>query len=628
MKKFTSVLLSIIFILSLFAVPFSAYSYVNYTDEKFADKETVYVASNPKAYPLEYYDKETKKIEGAMPKLLEYISEKTGYNFTYIDSTSGDNRKELARNNQVEMLTCVLSDEESIIELTKKQIKIFPIKIDGKDYEVYIAFTGIASDELISAVESCVNSVSNDEINAIALGEILAEEHASSVNKTKIIVALILNAVLFVAIVIFVIFNIINKKRLKRTSFIDQTFEVGNKKYLKKVFDEIEPNIKSSYYLHFFAFDITNVNKYYNNTEVDEILSFICEILKKKIEKNDVLARVNGGGFAVLRLTTGHDAVKWSEDIVDELGSFKTKFSKIVNPKFNCGLYKLNPADDMQTALNFALQGYLEAQKTDLPCYKVSEDMINKYIRDNQFQRDVGAAVSGEEFELFLQPIVAAKTQETLGFEALSRWNHKQYGFLNPGEYIDILEKTGEITRLDFYIFEKSCELLCTDYFSGNDMSIFCNFSRTTVSKADFFDRLSAILENYGFNRAKLVIEVTESIIHDDKKTFINNLHKVKSLGIRLALDDMGDGYTSFSDLRDYPVDIVKIDKSILDDIDQTNGIEILEGIIALSHILSKTVLCEGIEKEQQIKLLQDFDCDLLQGFYFSKPMPIDVILK
>ena len=156
----------------------------------------------------------------------------------------------------------------------------------------------------------------------------------------------------------------------------------------------------------------------------------------------------------------------------------------------------------------------------------------------------------------------------------------------------------------------------------GRKLSLSCNFARISIGRENFIPQLQKIADRYFFTRSNLVIEITEDAMESNKETAFTNISKCKELGFRIALDDAGSGYTSFSDLRDYPIDIVKIDRSILNSAVNQRGIALLKGIIALAHTLRMEVLCEGVETEAQEALLRQLDCDYMQGYYFYRALP------
>ena len=233
--------------------------------------------------------------------------------------------------------------------------------------------------------------------------------------------------------------------------------------------------------------------------------------------------------------------------------------------------------------------------------------------------------IENDEFKMYLQFVVDNKIKRIVSAEALSRWEDPQKGIIGPGDYIGHMETTGLISEHDFYMFELACRQLekwrDTEY---KDISISCNFTRITLSEEDCIDKLKAISQGYNFDKSKLAIEITEDAIEKDRETAKRNVRLCRELGFKIYLDDLGSGYTSLANLCDYPIDVVKIDRDILLKTSTKRGKDLFSGIIALAHNLNISVICEGVETEEQNTLVSQSNCDYIQGWYYSKPLPLE----
>ena len=250
--------------------------------------------------------------------------------------------------------------------------------------------------------------------------------------------------------------------------------------------------------------------------------------------------------------------------------------------------------------------------------YNLPKDEIN--ITDS-----ILSGMENNEFKMYLQFIVDTKTKKIVSGEALSRWDNPQKGIVGPGHYIGHMETAGLISQHDFYMFELACRQLekwqNTEY---NDISISCNFTRITLSEENCIDKLIEISKRYNFDKSKLAIEISEDAIEKDLETAKRNVKRCKELGFKIYLDDLGSGYTSLANLCDYPIDIVKIDRDILLRTNTVRGKDLLSGIIALGHSLNMSVICEGVETEEQNELVTQSECDYIQGWYYAKAIPLE----
>lgn len=249
----------------------------------------------------------------------------------------------------------------------------------------------------------------------------------------------------------------------------------------------------------------------------------------------------------------------------------------------------------------------------------------NENADENKTTESIIEGLKNNEFKMYLQFIVNNKTKKIVSAEALSRWEKPENGVVGPGSYIGHMETTGLISQHDFYMFELACRQLekwkDTEY---KDISISCNFTRITLSEEDCIDKLIAISEKYDFDKSKLAIEITEDAIEKDRENAKENVKRCKELGFRIYLDDLGSGYTSLANLCDYPIEVVKIDRDILLKASTKRGKDLFSGIIALAHNLNISVICEGVETEEQNNLVSQSECDNIQGWYYSKPLSLE----
>lgn len=231
--------------------------------------------------------------------------------------------------------------------------------------------------------------------------------------------------------------------------------------------------------------------------------------------------------------------------------------------------------------------------------------------------------LKNKEFKMHLQFIVDNKTKKIVSSEALSRWENSSGEVIFPGAYIGLMEKSGLIVKFDYYMFEMVCKKLSEWKDSDfNELTISCNITRITISEKSFVTKVKEIADKYDFDRSKLLIEITEDSIEKNMDVARNNIIKTKELGFSIALDDIGSGYTSLMSLCEYPIDVVKIDREVLLLSDRESGKKLFLGIISLIHSLNLKVVCEGVETEEQNKLVSESDCDYIQGWYYSKALP------
>ncbi|MGN0026140.1 MAG: putative bifunctional diguanylate cyclase/phosphodiesterase, partial [Clostridium sp.] len=280
-------------------------------------------------------------------------------------------------------------------------------------------------------------------------------------------------------------------------------------------------------------------------------------------------------------------------------------------------------------------------KRSDMAMYLAKINGKNRYeffdlklleVLDREFEIEKGLrrAIDKEEIRFLYQPKVNVNTGKVIGFELLVRWHSKNMGIVSPKEFIPIAENSGLIIPIGKYIIDESfkkCKELSLNTNKKFKMAI--NLSEVQIRDDEIVDYISMTLKKYNLDASYIELEITESIIMKSADKNIKTLEKIKRLGVTLALDDFGTGYSSLSYLRTLPIDVLKIDKSFIDGILIEEKSEyIINSIIELSHYLNLLVVAEGVETKEQLVYLEKSGCDIIQGYYFSKPIEFDDICK
>ena len=227
-----------------------------------------------------------------------------------------------------------------------------------------------------------------------------------------------------------------------------------------------------------------------------------------------------------------------------------------------------------------------------------------------------------DRFQLVVQPVIDLETGGIVGGEVLSRLNHPEQGIIFPDKFLPAVEEAGLYPKFDHYIFRKACELMGRMTEQGVMLQyLSCNFSRMTLSEKGAATRLAKIADDFGVPHDRMAVEITEREQETDTKQFCENLRQIKEAGFRIFVDDLGAGVTSVRDLWSYPVDVVKIDRSLLLAAEDDQGRTAYRGLRNLAVDLGCKVLCEGVETEEQHRMVLDAGCHYGQGFLFYRPM-------
>ena len=236
------------------------------------------------------------------------------------------------------------------------------------------------------------------------------------------------------------------------------------------------------------------------------------------------------------------------------------------------------------------------------------------------------SSIKNHDFKVYLQPKILLETNRAEGAEALVRWKHPEWGFQSPAEFIPLFEKNGFITKLDQYVWDKTCCYLRRwDDEGYPPVPVSVNVSRADIYHADIADIMVRTVSKYGLTPSRLHLEITESAYTEDPGQIIETVSHLRELGFVIEMDDFGSGYSSLNLIQSIPVDTLKIDKVFFKDktmeLDRLKAV--VGGIIRMSHSLSMVTVAEGVEYREQVEMLKQEGCDYIQGYIFDKPMNI-----
>ena len=437
-----------------------------------------------------------------------------------------------------------------------------------------------------------------------------------------------------------VIMDITNEKNSEQKihfmSYYDDITGIPNRKMFTEKFQEIinnNSNCKGQLGIIFFDIDnFKNINDTYGYEVGDEILLKLCERVENILDGRQTFARFGGDEF-IIAFPNVIDK-KEIEDFLDELLLKVRKPFQVNNKKIYCTIsvgISVYPKDDNRLGilLKKADMAMNKAKEEGKNRYKFFDiDILNILKRQYEIEKALRNAIENNEIFMVFQPKISIKGEKVNGFEALVRWINSELGFISPAEFIPIAESSGLIIDLGKYIIEESfrkCSELCN--ITKSKFHIAINISDIQLREEGFISFVSEMLEKYNIPPEYIEFEITEGVIMQSVVRNIELLIELKRLGVSIALDDFGTGYSSLSYLKRLPIDVLKIDKSFVDGIGVDEKSEyIAESIIKLSHSLNLKVVAEGVETKEQLGYLDKMKCDVVQGYYFSKPEKFEVI--
>ncbi len=361
----------------------------------------------------------------------------------------------------------------------------------------------------------------------------------------------------------------------------------------------------------------------------DQLLVDVAHRLKGSMREVDTFARLGGDEFVVL-LEDIHgvvDGIRAARRIQKLLKEGFLLGGRDVAASASIGIVLVSEHyDDPEDLLRDADLAMYRAKDLGRARYAVfDKDMHNRAMSMLQLESDLRGALQRGEFELHYQPIISFKDSAVIGFEALVRWNHPHQGQIHPKEFIPVAEESELIIPLGKWVLLEACRQMAAwqaGYPQDTPMTVSVNISGKQLKSGVLIEHVREALRSSGLQASSLVLEITESAIIGDAEGVSETFGRLKEIGVQLHLDDFGTGYSSLSLLRRFPFDTLKIDQSFVSGVVSSNGNqEIIRTIVSLAQNLNKEAIAEGIEGEGQLEHLKGLECELGQGYFFSRPL-------
>ena len=360
----------------------------------------------------------------------------------------------------------------------------------------------------------------------------------------------------------------------------------------------------------------------------DQLLVAVAERLKACLRPVDTVARLGGDEFTLLLegVTGVSDAARVAERIAQELRAPFALEAQEVFATTSTGIAVSSSAQGQPTdLLRHADLAMYRAKSKGKACYEVFEpSMSTDALERLELETELRRALGREEFRVYYQPEILLESGDIVGMEALVRWEHPEHGLLLPQEFLPIAEESNLIMPIGQWVLREACKQLRTwqEKYPNNAPLVMS----VNLSTREFFQPslIAEILRETGVDPRTLQLEITEgAVAYDNAQNANNTLWNLKTLGVQLAIDDFGMGYSSLSYLKRFPVDLLKIDRSFVRELGKDlKDTKIVAAIIHLARALDLKVIAEGVETAEQVEQLRKMECDMVQGSYFSKPLP------
>ena len=371
-----------------------------------------------------------------------------------------------------------------------------------------------------------------------------------------------------------------------------------------------------------------DVNDTLGHPAGDKLLTVVAGRLRELVRDMDTVARMGGDEFAILQMGISEpaDATGLAGRINDALCAPYIIDGQQVVMGTSVGI-ALGPidGDTPEQILRNADLALYRAKGDGRGTYRFFEPEMDTQMRERTaLEHDLRRALVANEFELHYQPIVDLATNNVAGFEALIRWHHPERGMVSPGSFIPLAEQTGLIVPIGEWAIRDACR---TAARWPNNIKIAVNLSAVQFKQPGLVQVIASALAHAGLQPERLELEVTETILLQDNETTLGMLYQLRALGVRIAMDDFGTGYSSLSYLQKFPFDKIKIDRSFVKDVAENSGsLNIVRAVASLAQGLGITTTAEGVETQEQLQAIISEGCCEMQGFLFSRPLPVEEI--
>ncbi len=409
----------------------------------------------------------------------------------------------------------------------------------------------------------------------------------------------------------------------------DTLTEIANRFHFRETldswFEELQP--RDGFALHWIDLDhFKAVNDTLGHPTGDALLKSVAKRLRRILRGPDVVARLGGDEFAIIQsgVTTEAQAAKLAKRVLRAIGEPHHVLGRKVSVGASIGVV-LAPGQgrDADELLKNADLALYRAKASGRGTYAFFQSELDQKVAQQwSMEADLRSAIGERQLALYYQPIVELQRNEVTGFEALMRWHHPVLGLVPPSTFIPLAEQTGLIVEMGAWALKQACQEATT---WPEHIKVTVNLSSVQFEHGDLLEDVKDALSFSGLSPDRLELEITESVLLRDEARTHELLHKIRSLGVKFALDDFGTAYASLSYLRSFPFDKIKIDRTFIADLDnpkRKDCIAIIHAVAGLAKQMQMSTVAEGVETLDQLKTVNLAGCEEVQGFYFSKPVP------
>ncbi len=374
-----------------------------------------------------------------------------------------------------------------------------------------------------------------------------------------------------------------------------------------------------------------NINDTLGHVHGDTLLVHIADTLRGICGPDDAAVRIGGDEFLYLAMAPASNIEQLSRRAEELLGKLSHPVSSDgrrlnVTPSIGIARWPYD-TENIHGLMKFADLAMYEAKAAGRNQYCFFEPWMNESHKNElELLTELREGLDAGQFEVHYQPRLDAKTKKITAVEALARWHHPKRGLVYPADFIPLCEKSGLIKKLGAFVLQTAIKQHRKWRKQGHCITVAVNVSQRQLNTEDFAEDVEQVICNCGCEGKYLELEMTETLVVEGSETVHTNIERVRQMGVRVAIDDFGTGYSNFARLNDMAVDCIKIDRSLVLGLPDTEGL--LKIVVAMCRMMNVTIVAEGIETAEADKKILELECDELQGFYYARPMPADDVTQ
>lgn len=636
-KRFTNILLGIFLISFIIIILLIKYIFKSLEPmKKLALRMASFDPQNPQSIDFHYTKKdEIFQIMSAASKMVNNI---IVYNNSIQELNDNLTQREQHLKNAQRLAhvgSWEYDVEKNIFDMSDEMYRILGINLNHKLQELNLFISRIADDDrdiFISTINNAIKDGSKFSIRHKMLDTNLKTIDINTQGKVR---KKANGSIKLSAVSMDVTEWNASQKLIEQLAYYDTLTLLPNRLLLK---DRIHEAIKDAKrYEHLCAILFIDLDhfKLINDTlghdTGDLLLKEVASRLTEHMREIDTVSRIGGDEFVILlpKITKREDAMIVAEKIIQDIKApcFINNHKLYVTTSIGISIYPEHATDIDRIVKNADIAMY-EAKEIGRNNYVIFDPSMSKKVSyQMHLEHDMREAIlKSDQFEVYFQPQINLQTNSINSVEALIRWNHPKEGLLFPDSFIPFCESTGLIIDLGYFVIEECIKQISQwENTPHQAISIAINLSGRQFQHDGLLSYVKYMLEKYKIDPSKLEFEITESISMANIKESLRIMNELKNLGAKISIDDFGTGYSSLASLKEFPADILKIDKSfVISMLESQNSMTLVKTIIALAHSMGMKVIAEGAETKEHIEKLSEFGCDLAQGYYYCKAIRQD----